>query len=80
MLTIKCVLEFKDGAKASGSVSAITPEGVWPVEYRGDVHRLPDQMTSANPEKLEQFFQNLAHATGSKLQVTRKGVYDLCGK
>jgi hypothetical protein len=80
MLTLTCILEFPDGASTSGSVSAITPEGDWPVEYRGAVHRLPEQLTTTTPESLESFFKTLAQATGSRLQVTRKGVYDLCGR
>lgn len=80
MLTVTCILQFADGTKASGSVSAITPDGFWPVEYRGDIHRLPNQLTAANPDHLESFFKTLASETGGQLQVTRKGVYDLCGR
>lgn len=80
MLTLTCILEFPDGSKTSGSVAAITPEGFWPVEYRGAIHRLPDQLTATTPEHLETYFRTLAVEAGGRLQVTRKGVYDLCGR
>lgn len=79
MLTLTCILEFPDGSQTSGSVAAITPEGSWPVEYRGAIHRLPDQLAAATPENLESFFRTVAVETGGQLRVTRKGVYDLCG-
>lgn len=80
MLTLTCILEFPDGSQTSGSVAAITPEGFWPVEYRGAIHRLPEQVTATTPESLESFFKTLAVTTGGQLRVTRKGVYDLCGR
>lgn len=79
MLTVTCILEFSDGSQTSGSVAAITPEGFWPVEYRGAIHRLPEQPTTTTPERLEGFFQAIASETGGQLRITRKGFYDLCG-
>lgn len=80
MMILTCLLEFTDGARASASVAAVRPEDCCPVEYRGDVHRLPRQLDTSNPRCLETFFQNIAQETGGRLQVTRKGVYDFCGR
>lgn len=76
MLTVTCILEFSDGSQTSGNVAAVTSEGF----YRGAIHRLSEQPTATTPERLEGFFQAIARETGGQLRVTRKGVYDLCGR
>jgi hypothetical protein len=80
MLTTTCTIEFADGSIASGSVAAITPQDCSPVEYRGAVHWLPEQLEVSDPGRLESFFQGVARETGGRLVVTRKGVYDFCGR
>lgn len=80
MVTVTCVLQFADGSNASGSLSAITPDGHWPIEYRGAIHHLPNQLTATNPDQFEAFFQHLALETGGHLKITRRGSYDLCGR
>lgn len=80
MVTLTCILEFADGSRTSASVAAVTPEGSYPVEYRGAVHRLPRQLEASDPRRLETFFQDLALETGGRLQILRKGVYDFCGR
>ena len=79
MVTLTCILEFTDGTRTSARVAAVTPEGSYPVEYRGAVHRLPRQVEVSDPRRLETFFQDLAQETGGRLQILRKGVYDFCG-
>ena len=77
MLTVKHVLKFKDGQTVSASLSARSPQGDYPVNYTGEIGRLPRTFENCDPFTLEALFQNLARELDAELVSTSSGRFDI---
>ena len=77
MVTTICTLTFKDGVKVSGMVVADSPQGSYPIQYRGDVGRLPKPLPAeSDPNYLPRMFSQIAHELGAEINIEESGEYD----
>ena len=80
MITIKCQLRFQDGTEVSASVTAPSPQGIYPVTYGGALDRLPERPSHVHARNLKSLCEHWAKQLNAEVITEKHGRYDIWAK